>query len=95
MKEIDDHAPIGPAVAVQRQTDCRMTVAGTIPCATVAEGATTFAFMDIDPGSDGHLRVIPKRHSAGLVEFPRRPDHRHTGCPADRQSRALRTRRRR
>ncbi|MEE6282829.1 HIT family protein [Georgenia sunbinii] len=44
-------------------------VAGTIPCAKVAEDATTFAFMDIDPGSDGHLLVIPKRHSADLVEI--------------------------
>jgi histidine triad (HIT) family protein len=42
-------------------------VAGTIPCAKVAEDATTFAFMDIDPGSDGHLLVVPKRHSADLV----------------------------
>lgn len=25
--------------------------------------------MDIDPGSDGHLLVIPKRHSADLVEI--------------------------
>jgi len=44
-------------------------VAGTVPCAKVAEDAKTFAFMDIDPGSDGHLLVIPKQHSAGLVEI--------------------------
>lgn len=44
-------------------------VAGTIPCAKVAEDATTFAFMDIDPGSEGHLLVVPKRHSADLVEI--------------------------
>lgn len=44
-------------------------VAGTIPCAKVAEDGTTFAFMDIDPGSDGHLLVIPKRHSADLVDI--------------------------
>ncbi len=44
-------------------------VAGTIPCAKVTEDATTFAFMDIDPGSDGHLLVIPKRHSAGLIDI--------------------------
>jgi len=43
-------------------------VAGTVPCAKVAEDATTFAFMDIDPGADGHLLVIPKQHSADLVE---------------------------
>lgn len=47
---------------------CRI-VAGTIPCAKVAEDAKTFAFMDIDPGSEGHLLVIPKRHSADLVEI--------------------------
>lgn len=33
------------------------------------EDATTFAFMDIDPGSDGHLLVVPKRHSADLIEI--------------------------
>ncbi|MDQ6641616.1 MAG: HIT domain-containing protein [Actinomycetota bacterium] len=44
-------------------------VAGTVPCAKVAEDATTFAFMDSDPGSDGHLLVVPKRHSADLVEI--------------------------
>lgn len=38
---------------------CRI-VAGTAPCARVAEDAETFAFMDIDPGADGHLLVVPK-----------------------------------
>lgn len=45
-------------------------VAGTVPCATVAEDATTLAFMDIDPGSDGHLLVVPKRHSTDLLDIP-------------------------
>lgn len=44
-------------------------VAGTIPCAKVSEDATTFAFMDIDPGSEGHLLVIPRQHSANLVDI--------------------------
>ncbi|MDP9822984.1 HIT family protein [Nocardioides massiliensis] len=44
-------------------------VAGRLPCAKVAEDATTFAFMDIDPGADGHLLVIPKRHSVDLMEI--------------------------
>jgi histidine triad (HIT) family protein len=35
----------------------------------VAEDATTYAFMDINPGSDGHLLVIPKRHSKDLFEI--------------------------
>ncbi|MEJ1922943.1 HIT family protein [Microbacterium sp. KHB019] len=42
-------------------------VAGRVPCDKVAEDATTLAFMDIDPGSDGHLLIIPKRHSADLL----------------------------
>ncbi|MDQ0614685.1 histidine triad (HIT) family protein [Microbacterium sp. W4I4] len=45
-------------------------VAGVLPCAKVAEDETTLAFMDIDPGSDGHLLVIPKRHSADLLAIP-------------------------
>jgi histidine triad (HIT) family protein len=58
------------ATNVDSQTECLFCgiVAGTIPCAKVAEDATTFAFMDIDPGSDGHLLVIPKRHSTDLIE---------------------------
>lgn len=42
-------------------------VAGRLPCDRVAEDATTLAFMDIDPGSDGHVLVIPKKHSADLL----------------------------
>ena len=30
-------------------------VAGTIPSVEVAEDDKTYAFMDVDPGSDGHL----------------------------------------
>lgn len=36
----------------------------------VAETETTFAFMDIQPGSDGHLLVVPKRHSTDLRDIP-------------------------
>ncbi|WP_426185196.1 HIT family protein [Microbacterium sp. TWP3-1-2b2] len=45
-------------------------VAGRMPCDRVAEDATTLAFMDTDPGSDGHLLVIPKQHSADLLSVP-------------------------
>ena len=43
-------------------------VAGTVPSAKVAEDETTLAFMDIDPGAEGHLLVIPKRHSTDLLD---------------------------
>lgn len=54
------------------QADCIFCgiVVGTIPSAKVHEDETTLAFMDIDPGSDGHLLVIPKRHSADLLSVP-------------------------
>lgn len=45
-------------------------VAGTVPSVKVAEDDTTYAFMDINPGSDGHILVIPKRHSKDLFEIP-------------------------
>ncbi|UUW91806.1 HIT family protein [Pimelobacter simplex] len=44
-------------------------VAGEVPAVKVAEDATTFAFMDIQPASEGHLLVIPKRHSRDLTEI--------------------------
>ncbi|GAB2688367.1 HIT family protein [Saccharopolyspora gloriosae] len=44
-------------------------VTGDVPSVQVAEDATTFAFMDINPASDGHLLVVPKRHSKDLFEI--------------------------
>ena len=41
-------------------------VSGDLPCSKVAEDERTLAFMDLDPGSEGHLLVIPKRHSPDL-----------------------------
>jgi len=41
-------------------------VAGTVPSAAVLEDEATVAFMDTDPGADGHLLVVPRRHSADL-----------------------------
>lgn len=45
-------------------------VAGDVPCVKVAEDDTTYAFMDVHPGSHGHLLVIPKRHSRDLLDIP-------------------------
>ena len=49
-------------------------VAGDSPSVTVAEDDTSLAFMDINPASDGHLLVIPKRHSTDLHVIPRYVD---------------------
>ncbi|ORB60824.1 HIT family protein [Mycobacteroides saopaulense] len=45
-------------------------ISGEVPGVRVAENADTYAFMDINPGSDGHLLVVPKRHSKDLLEIP-------------------------
>lgn len=44
-------------------------VAGQVPSVRVAEDEQIYAFMDINPPSDGHLLVIPKRHSKDLLEI--------------------------
>jgi len=45
-------------------------IAGTIPSYKVLDTAKTFAFMDINPLSEGHVLVIPKYHCAKLHELP-------------------------
>ena len=45
-------------------------VAGEIPSTRVHEDERTIAFMDINPGTRGHLLVIPRAHSTDLLEIP-------------------------
>jgi len=53
-------------------TDCLFCkiVAGEIPSTKVYEDEATYAFMDINPGSEGHLLVVPKRHAKDVLEIP-------------------------
>ena len=44
--------------------------AGEIPSTRVDEDERTIAFMDINPATRGHLLVIPREHSADLLEVP-------------------------
>jgi histidine triad (HIT) family protein len=44
-------------------------VAGDIPSTRVYEDERTIAFMDINPGTRGHLLVIPRAHSTDLLEI--------------------------
>jgi histidine triad (HIT) family protein len=43
--------------------------AGEIPATRVREDERTIAFMDINPATRGHLLVIPREHSADLLEI--------------------------
>jgi len=45
-------------------------VAGEIPSERVDEDARTVAFMDINPATRGHALVVPREHSANLLEIP-------------------------
>mgnify|MGYP001266274511 CR=1 FL=1 len=47
---------------------CRI-VARELPATVVAEDDLTLAFMDINPAADGHVLVIPKRHSRDVLEI--------------------------
>jgi histidine triad (HIT) family protein len=44
-------------------------VAGELPATFVAQDELTMAFMDINPATRGHLLVVPRRHSANLLEI--------------------------
>jgi len=45
-------------------------VAGTIPCFKLFEDEQTLAFMDINPGNEGHALAIPKAHYPDLYSMP-------------------------
>jgi histidine triad (HIT) family protein len=45
-------------------------VAGEIPATRVHEDERTLAFMDINPGTRGHLLVIPRAHATDILEIP-------------------------
>jgi histidine triad (HIT) family protein len=44
--------------------------AGEGPAEIVDSDEHTVAFMDINPATQGHALVIPRRHSADLLEIP-------------------------
>jgi histidine triad (HIT) family protein len=45
-------------------------VKGQIPCFKVYEDDRVLAFEDINPVSEGHTLVIPKRHAQNIWEIP-------------------------
>lgn len=46
---------------------CRI-VAGTLPCFKLYEDGRHVAFLDINPVNPGHVLIVPKRHSSGLLD---------------------------
>ncbi|MCE3265729.1 MAG: hypothetical protein K0S15_438 [Solirubrobacterales bacterium] len=52
-------------------TDCLFCgiVEGSVPSQTVASDERTVAFMDINPATPGHALVVPRAHSADLLDI--------------------------
>jgi histidine triad (HIT) family protein len=44
-------------------------VQGSVPSETIDSDERTVAFMDIAPATPGHALVVPRRHSADLLEI--------------------------
>ena len=44
-------------------------IAGSIPSQTIDSDERTVAFMDIHPATPGHALVVPRVHSADLLEI--------------------------
>jgi histidine triad (HIT) family protein len=72
MSEPDSTSESGGAGADEaRDPDCLFCkiIAGEIPAQIVAEDEATVSFMDINPATRGHALVVPRRHSANVLEI--------------------------
>ena len=54
------------------ETDCIFcaVVQGQAPARVVHQDETTLAFLDINPIVDGHTLIVPRAHSANLLDTP-------------------------
>jgi histidine triad (HIT) family protein len=52
-------------------TDCLFCgiVEGSVPSEAIDSDERTVAFMDINPATPGHALVVPRKHSADLLEI--------------------------
>jgi histidine triad (HIT) family protein len=64
-------------------------VAGDVPAQIVDSDEHTVAFMDINPATPGHALVVPREHSADLMDVSD-DDLRHTISAARRLAKRMR-----
>ena len=62
-------------------------VAGELPATRVAEDERTIAFMDINPGTRGHMLVIPREHARDILGID--PEHLAAVAETGRRMAAL------
>lgn len=82
-------APIDGAHATDDDCVFCEIVARRAPADIVCEDDDTVAFMDIDPGADGHPLVIPRAHITDLLSITA-SDLAATAVTAQRIARAMR-----
>ncbi len=63
-------------------------VAGDVPAQIVDSDSHTVAFMDINPATPGHALVVPRAHSADLMEISE-SDLERTAVAAQRLARRI------
>src|SRR5512133_2936928 len=63
-------------------------IAGTIPSETIDSDERTVAFMDINPATPGHALVVPRTHSADLLDISEE-DLAHVTVAAQRLARRM------
>jgi histidine triad (HIT) family protein len=64
-------------------------VGGSVPSQTVDSDERTLSFMDINPATPGHALVVPRAHSADLLEIDRE-DLEATSVAAQRLAKRMR-----
>jgi histidine triad (HIT) family protein len=62
---------IGHPDSLRAVADCLFCgiVEGSIPSQTIDSDERTVAFMDVAPATPGHALVVPRKHSADLLEI--------------------------
>lgn len=75
---------------MSEQSDCIFCgiVAGEMPSEIVDADDHTVTFMDINPATRGHALVIPRRHTADLMEIGA-DDLRHCAAAAQRVAKRM------
>ena len=63
-------------------------VAGDVPAQIVDSDERTVAFMDINPATPGHALVVPRKHSADLLDVSEEDLH-HVAAATQRLARRM------
>jgi histidine triad (HIT) family protein len=58
------------SIAIERECVFCGICAGQVPASVVVADDRVLTFMDVDPVTPGHVRVVPREHHVGLTDLP-------------------------